>query len=134
MNYKEMLEKARKETPEITINTHKKFEVPAPEISRIGKKTMVLNLNKIAEYIGRETEDMLKFLSRELATSAVMEGYKAVFTGGFSRRILEDKLNRYIDTFVKCSECGRYETSLKKEDRITYIECMACGARKPVIA
>lgn len=134
MDYKEMLAKARKETPEIAVSNYKKFEIPEPEIAKQGKKTIVVNFHKIAEYLGRETEDLIKFLGRELATSAVMDGYKAVFTGNFNRKIFEDKIKRYVDTYVKCPECGRHETSLKKEDRIAYMECMACGAKKPVIA
>ncbi|MDD5417920.1 MAG: translation initiation factor IF-2 subunit beta [Candidatus Nanoarchaeia archaeon] len=132
MDYNEMLKKARETMPEISISKSR-FEVPEPNVANQGKKTVLLNFNKITEYIQRDTDDILKFLTRELATSAVIEGHKAVFTGKFSRKQIADKINRYVSMYVKCGECGRFETKLKKEDRITYMECMACGAKKPVI-
>lgn len=131
MDYKEMLKTARENMPEITISK-KKFEVPKVDTIRQGKKTIVTNFNKVAEYINRNANDLLKFLTRELATSAVMEGHKAIFNGGFNRRMLNEKIDKYVNNFVKCSECGRFETTLNKEDRITYMKCIACGAKKPV--
>ena len=45
---------------------------------------------------------------------------------------LEEKFEDYVNTFVTCSECGKPDTHLVKEGRTQVIECMACGAKRPV--
>ena len=34
--------------------------------------------------------------------------------------------------FVICKECGKPDTELKKENRLNFINCLACGAKHPV--
>ena len=35
-------------------------------------------------------------------------------------------------TYVVCTECGRPDTKIVKEDRVMVLECEACGARRPI--
>ncbi|MEK6812055.1 MAG: translation initiation factor IF-2 subunit beta, partial [Nanoarchaeota archaeon] len=34
--------------------------------------------------------------------------------------------------FVLCKECKKPDTELLREDRVTFIHCLACGAKHPV--
>ncbi|PIO00049.1 translation initiation factor IF-2 subunit beta [archaeon CG10_big_fil_rev_8_21_14_0_10_43_11] len=129
--YKQLLEKARKELPE-EVFKKSRFTVPSVESFIQGKKTIFSNFAKIIDYINRDKEHVLKFLSKELATSAVIESGKAVFIGKFSGTQIADKIKKYLKEFVICTECGKPDTHMQKENRVTFLKCAACGATRPV--
>ncbi|MFW6225798.1 MAG: translation initiation factor IF-2 subunit beta, partial [bacterium] len=39
---------------------------------------------------------------------------------------------KYAEEFVLCPECGKPDTELIKEEGITKLHCLACGAKHPV--
>ncbi|MBU2104898.1 MAG: translation initiation factor IF-2 subunit beta, partial [Nanoarchaeota archaeon] len=45
---------------------------------------------------------------------------------------INPKIEQYVGEFVLCKECGKPDTELKKEDRLTFIHCLACGAKHSV--
>jgi len=130
-SYDELLKKVRKELPEV-IFKKERFEVPRISGGYQGNHTIVNNFKQIADYVRRKPEHLLKFLTRELATQARLDGVRADFTGRFRSNEINDKINAYVDQFVKCHECGKPDTKLVKQDRLTVMTCMACGSKKPV--
>ena len=48
--------------------------------------------------------------------------------------LINTKIQQYAEEFVICPTCKKPDTILKKEERITTIKCMACGAKHPVKA
>ena len=40
----------------------------------------------------------------------------------------------YAHEFVFCPECGKPDTKLEKEDKFSFIKCLACGAKNYVKA
>ena len=131
MDYKALLEKARKELPQITFSKER-FEVPRVKGGYQGKHTIITNFKQIADYLRRDPNHLLKFLVGELATQGRLQGNKADFTGRFTSEEINKKIKSYVEKFVICNECGKPDTKLVKEDRITYMVCMACGSKKPV--
>ncbi len=129
--YEQLLKKVRKELPEITYHKER-FEVPRVKGGYQGKFTIITNFKQIADYIGRDPSHLLKFLAGELATQARLHGTRAEFTGRFTSDEINKKIQLYVNKFVICNECGKPDTKLVKEDRITYMVCMACGSKKPV--
>ena len=130
MNYEDMLEKAYNELPEIRVSK-KRFEMPKVDSTVSGNTTYILNFTQIANYLNRDPKHMVKFFSRELAAPGGVQGTKAMFVGKFSGRRLQEVLENYVNEYVICKQCGHADTKLVKEDRITFIECMACNARYP---
>ncbi len=130
-NYDELLKKARSQLPSVVFEK-KRFEVPRVRGLVQGNKTIINNFKTITDYIARKPEHLMKYLLRELATQGDINGPRAVFTGRFSSTALNEKVNKYVNEFVKCKECGKPDTKLVKEDRLTFIKCMACGGKKPV--
>jgi len=129
--YEELLKRARSQLPAIVFEK-KRFEVPRVKGMIQGNRTIVNNFKAIADYIARKPEHLMKFLLRELATQGILEGQRATFTGKFSSAILNEKINKYVNEFVKCGECGKPDTKLIKEGRLTFMKCMACGSKRPV--
>jgi len=130
-SYDELLKKARKQLPEVVFKSER-FEVPRVKGGRQGNHTIISNFKQISDYVRRKPEHMLKFLSREIGTQARMDGVRADFTGRFTSDEINRKIQLYVEQFVKCHECRKPDTKLVKVDRLTNMNCMACGSKKPV--
>lgn len=129
--YNELLKRARKQLPELVFKS-KRFNIPRIKGSVQGNHTIINNFKQIADYIRRDPQHLLKFLVGELATQARLKDSRADFTGRFSSREINERVKDYVDEFVKCRECGKPDTKLVKKDRLTIMNCMACGSKKPV--
>jgi len=132
-DYKELLEKGRKELPE-SAKTTERFEVPKAKGHLEGNKTIVSNFSQIADTFNREQDHLLKFLQRELATPAVIEGQRLVLGRKLSATQINSKIQLYAETFVLCPDCKKPDTKLIKEDRILFLKCTACGSKHPIRA
>jgi len=128
MDYIEMLKRARKQLP-TEVFKHKRFEVPRPVVTIVGSRTILQNFSEICNYINRDPQHLLKFLSREMATSGVIEGTRAVFQGRFEEYTIRHLIDRYIKEYVICPICKRPDTRIVKEKRFYFLVCEACGAR-----
>lgn len=133
MKYEEMLKRAKEKLPR-EILEKSRFEPPKPASFIQGNKTILSNFTHIANYLNRDQKHFFKFLLKELATSGNIEGTKTIFVGRFSSKQLSEKIKKYIDEFVICPECRKPDTKIVKEDRISSLKCMACGAKRPVRA
>lgn len=131
LSYDDLLGRARGELPE-EISHQERFEIPDIKAMREGNTTILRNFSDIAEKINRDPDKLLKYLLRELATAGEKENERVVFKGKISPKKIKSKIETYVEKFVLCSECGRPDTRLVKDGRVTIIECDACGAHRPV--
>lgn len=131
MDYEKLLESAYKNVKRVE-DTGERFEVPKVQGHFEGRKTFVTNFCTIATHLRRKSEHFQKFLLKELATSGQIEGERLVLNNRIPSAKITDKINAYVKEFVLCKECGKPDTELKKEDRINFIHCLACGAKHPV--
>jgi translation initiation factor 2 subunit 2 len=129
--YEQLLEKAEKELPE-KIGRGNRFEVEKVKGLIEGNKTIVVNLRKIAKDLTRNPNHLLKYLLRELATPGKFVGERAIFGRKVPASLINKKIKKYIGEFVICPECGKPDTQIVEEKTISYIRCLACGAKKPV--
>ncbi len=129
--YVKILRKARNELPN-KVFEESRFIVPKASGFIQGKKTIITNFHKIADAISRDKDTLLRYLDKELATKGNFESENAVFLGKFSMDRVSEKIDKFIKEFVLCRECGKPDTKILKEDRITFIKCAACGAKKSV--
>ncbi|MBS3815509.1 MAG: translation initiation factor IF-2 subunit beta [Hadesarchaea archaeon] len=130
-NYEDLLDRGLEEIPE-DITKEERFEVPKVKIDVSGNQTAIQNLNSIANELGRDPDHLMKYLLGELGTAGNREGSRGVFQGRFKKKPIQDRIQQYVEEFVRCSECGKPDTKLVKEDRITLLKCDACGARSSV--
>ena len=130
-NYEKLLDEAYSKV-KVVERKSDRFEVPVIEGHIEGKKTILTNFIVIASYIRRDPEHFQKFILKELATSGQREGERLVLNNKIPSSKINAKIDQYVKEFVICKECGKPDTELKKENRLSFIYCLACGAKHPV--
>lgn len=131
MNYQELLKKAKAQLPEIKTTTER-FEIPKVTGHIQGVKTIISNFSQICSIIRREPAELLKYIQRELATPATLDGPRLMLGRKLSSHLINEKIAQFCKNYVLCRECGKPDTHIYKEDRVTYMKCTACGAKQPV--
>ena len=129
--YEKLLDKAYNEVKQVESSTSR-FEIPRVQGHFEGRKTIITNFNAISSHIRRKPEHFQKFLLRELATSGQIEGERLVLNNKIPSAKINDKMQAYVKEFVICKECGKPDTELLKEDRLSFIHCLACCAKHSV--
>ncbi|VVB84025.1 Translation initiation factor 2 subunit beta [uncultured archaeon] len=109
-----------------------RFEIPKIEGHFEGKKTIMTNFFQIASYLRRNPEHFQKFILKALSVSGQKDGDRLVLNQNVPSAKINEKVEQYVKEFVLCSECGKPDTELVKEDRFTFVKCLACGAKHSV--
>jgi translation initiation factor 2 subunit 2 len=130
-SYEELLNDAYKKIKKVE-GSSDRFEIPKVEGHFEGKKTILTNFFQIASYIRRTPEHFQKFMLRELAAPGQREGDRLVLNMKVPSAKINQKIEQYVKEFVLCKECGKPDTELVKEDRFSFIHCLACGAKHSV--
>ena len=130
-DYEKLLDEAYSKVKSIE-GTGERFKVPKVEGRFEGKKTIITNFSQIASHIRRKPEHFQKFLLRELAASGQREGDRLVLNIKVPSAKINQKIEDYVKEFVLCKECNKPDTELIKEDRLSFIHCLACGAKHSV--
>jgi len=131
MDYEQLLNEAYKEVKQVN-TSGERFEIPKISGHFEGKKTILTNFFQIAAHIRRSPEHFQKFILKELAASGQKEGDRLVLNMKVPSGKINQKIEEYVKEFVLCKECGKPDTELIKEDRLTFIHCLACGAKHSV--
>ncbi|MBU5557704.1 MAG: translation initiation factor IF-2 subunit beta [Candidatus Aenigmatarchaeota archaeon] len=130
-NYEELLSRVYSKLPKKE-GTGERFVMPTVETVTIGHQTIIKNFGEVAAALRRDPKHLLKFLSKELATPANIDGNRALLQAKLPQRSIQTKLDVYVKEFIICRECKRPDTRLEKAERITILVCEACGARSAV--
>ncbi len=132
--YVELLQRARSLLPQ-KVFARERFVMPSVESIIEGSKTYIVNWAEILKDLNadsRRKDHLSKYLARENATSAVEEGNRLVLQGRFAEAQLNKVLTTYIKHYVLCQVCGKPDTHLVRDERLTIKVCEACGARQSV--
>ena len=129
--YEKLLEEAYSKIKK-TEGNGERFEIPKVEGHFEGKKTIITNFSQVASIFRRNPEHLQKFLLKELAASGQREGERLVLNIKVPSAKINQKVGEYAQEFVICRECKKPDTELIREDRITFIKCLACGAKHSV--
>jgi translation initiation factor 2 subunit 2 len=132
--YEEMLEEAYTKIKQTASsgNGNGRFEIPKVEGHFEGKKTILTNFFQIASHLRRSPEQFQKFMLRELAAQGQKDGDRLILNIKVPSTKINQKIEEYVNEFVLCKECKKPDTELLREDRVTFIHCLACGAKHPV--
>ncbi len=129
-DYEKLLNEAYKKIK--PIESKDRFEILKIEGHFEGKKTILTNFFHIASHIRRNPEHFQKFMLKELAASGQKEGDRLVLNMKISSEKINQKIEQYVKEFVLCRECGKPDTELTKEDRFSFVHCLACGAKHSI--
>jgi len=91
-----------------------------------GGITKLLNIDKIAEQLGCEVGDILKFLKKKANTSIIEKN------GPFLRKTeTVDNIENYLEDFINkeilCPKCNNPEFNTEKNNKTIIKTCKACG-------
>ncbi len=131
MDYEKLLDEGMESLPESAIEKQR-FDIPKARGHIEGNKTIISNFGQIANSLGRAPDHLLKFILKELATPGSLKGGQLVLKRKISASRFNEKVRKYADEFVLCSECGKPDTELVKEGGAVYLKCAACGTKHPV--
>ena len=130
-DYKEMLSRAYKNLPDLVAEVDR-FQIPRAIVTRQGRRSVIQNFREIAERLQRPPEHILKFLLRETATRGNFDVDKVVFQGRFNADSIRNLIEIYTNKYVICPVCGRPDTNVVREKRLSFLQCDACGARSSI--
>jgi len=129
--YEALLKKAYANVTEQSESTDR-FIVPEAKVYIEGKTTILENFAEIADVVRRDQDHLMKYLLGELGTAGKIDGTRAIFNGKFEPSLINGLVKGYVDDYVICSECGKPDTRLVKDDRVLLLRCDACGGHRPV--
>ena len=129
--YEKLLEEAYGKVKKVE-TSKQRFEIPKIQGHFEGKKTILSNFFQIASYLRRKPEHFLKFILKELAASGTRDGDRLILNIKVPSAKINQKIEEYVKEFVLCKECKKPDTELIKQDRLTFIHCLACGAKHPI--
>jgi len=129
--YEALLKKAYANVTEQSESTDR-FIVPEAKVYIEGKTTILENFADIADVVRRDQDHLMKYLLGELGTAGKIDGTRAIFNGKFEPSLINGLVKGYVDDYVICSECGKPDTRLVKDDRVLLLRCDACGGHRPV--
>jgi len=130
-DYEKLLEKVRQNLPEVVL-VRERFEIPKVLGHIEGNKTVISNFSQIAGVLGRETDHLLKYVLKELATPGEIRKGAVIFGAKIPSSRINEKIAQYAKEYVLCQECGKPDTKIIKEDNLVYIKCNACGIKRPI--
>jgi len=130
MNYKDLLKRAQEDLPE-SVKKTERFSIPKIRGHLQGNKTVLSNFFQITDSLGRDPEQMLKYILKELATPCEVKKPLLLLGSKVSASVINQKIEEYAKKYVLCRECGKPDTKLTKQDRINFVKCNACGAKYP---
>ncbi len=130
-SYELLLKTAKEQLPN-NITKSERFDVPKVIGHVQGNKTVISNFNQIVATLQRSQDHIVKYLQKELATPAEIDGPRLILGRKLPASLINSKIEQYAKDFLICPECKKPDTKLVKEDRFTYIKCSACGAKHPV--
>ena len=131
-NYESLLDDAYNQIPK-KAKSNERFEIPKPDISVEGTKTIIRNFDLILAKLRADKDFIIKYFSKELAVPVSIEGKRMFLYGKISSRIFKEKLDTFVKKYVLCSECGRPDTKIKEVEKgIRIMICEACGARTSI--
>ncbi len=131
MKYEALLDRAYDDLPAV-LKEHSRFEKPTMESMVQGKTTIVKNLGDVTKAINKDASLLSKYLIKELGTSGTHDSQHLTLKGQFRQEQIQDRFDAFLEEFVLCSECNRPDTKIVREDRVNFLVCEACGARRSI--
>lgn len=130
-DYNELLKKAEG-TFSKADKRESRLKIPEPDVLYEGKATIVRNFGDIIEVINRDAQQVSKYLTKEFGIGANIDGKRLIINKKVTQEEVSSKINKYMEIYVKCYECGSPDTEIRREGRTDLLICKACGSQNPI--
>ena len=132
LNYDQLLDKAFAELPALSVE-NEDFQIPDADSLIQGSKTILKNIDQIADKARRDKEEIARYLTRELAAPVSLQEHAMEISARVQPQEMSAKIRRFFEVYVICKECHKPDTQIKGRERgYVTIGCEACGARYTV--
>lgn len=113
------------------------MEVPQAKVEGRGNgiKTVITNLETIANELSRPPTYLLKYYGYELGALSKYDrkAEKYIVNGAWDNQQLLEVLKKgFIPSYVLCGACGNPETNIEQKGRKVVLSCQACGNTTPL--
>jgi len=129
-NYEKLLDKAYEDVK--PIEKCERFEIKQVEGHVQGGKTIISNFMQVAGCLRRNPEHLAKFLFGELAAKGEIAGDRLILTKKVSSQRINEKIEKYVNTYVLCQKCKKPDTEFVEEEGKKVVRCLACGHKRVV--
>ena len=119
-------------------NTRADWKIPALTLGKgANGRTTWVNFEEVATVLGRQKEDILKFICAELSIDATLGGEGQMYfktKQDISEKTLQSVINEYYKQYIRCPNCKSQNTILRKDPstRLSQIYCKECKGIKTV--
>ena len=96
------------------------------------RRTLLENLKRVADELGRPPELLLKWLGATLGAQTTVIKDKYYLQGTWSSAAVEEVIQKFTRLCVICSLCGSPDTVLYAYKSVVRVSCSACGYDPPV--
>lgn len=130
--YEKLLDELYEELPEKVKHTER-FEIPKFDYFVEGNRTIIKNFKIVADKLRRDPKILMKFLTKELAVPAEIQGERLLMQRKLVGEILDKKLEEFVAKYIICNECARPDTHVEEAGRgVVILVCESCGARRTI--
>lgn len=122
--------------PELGAKEDHRIKIPPPVVGKDGtRKTVWTNFADICKKMRRKPDHLMQYALAEMGTTGNLDGENQfVIKGRFQPKQIQSVLRHYVAEYVVCKTCRSPDTNLKKENRMHFLECRACGSTRSVAA
>lgn len=115
------------------LNKEKTLLINAPQVAKVGTRTVWSNFNSICKSLNRPVDHVYAFFVKELGTETSLGQENQFFMKGrYISSKLESLILKYSKEFVRCPNCKSTNTVLNKINKIRMLECNNCKNTKTV--
>ena len=130
-DYEKLLKRIEKNISQQT-DSVSRFELPMVDVTWEGKKTILRNFIEFPKALRRDATIIMQYLSKEFAVPAERVGDKVIFVGKRDPDDFKRLFEIYLKDYIECPTCTSPDTKVKKEHRISFLICEACGAKSTI--
>jgi translation initiation factor 2 subunit 2 len=127
MNYENLLNCAYENVCLKLEDDCNRFLIPKVKGHHLGSRTVVTNFLSLCSYLRRDPYHVMKFLAKELASLGEIKNDRLLFSRRLSSKEVNEKLEKYVCSFVLCPKCKKPDTEIVSENGRDFIRCLACG-------
>lgn len=115
-----------------TIENVKRKKV-TPIFEKQGRKTKISNFKEVCEVFNRPTSDVQMFLQKELGIeSSITESGAILLNKIYHPRQVNPTIDKYEKLRVLCKQCKSSNTTIKKESKVSFIDCSSCNSKNAI--
>lgn len=129
-----LIDRAYSGLNKITGDSHNE-QLLTPKVGICNGSTYIQNFRNICDKLNRKEADVKSFIDDETQAKSSVSEKGELFISVVNKKMnLEEWVDRiikkYVDQYVKCSQCKSISTVIEKENRITYMTCNKCLSKK----